>query len=110
MRSMFYEATYFNADISEWDTSKVTDMSYMFRGASSFNQDISEWDTSSVTTMSYIFYGAYAFCQDLSSWDQDLLSDSYYELCSDTVAITTVLTDDNFKDATQSYCSDPLMT
>ena len=28
----------FNSDINFWDTSSVTDMSYMFFGASAFNQ------------------------------------------------------------------------
>jgi len=41
----------FNEDISCWDTSGVTDMAYMFAGASKFNNDISSWDTSGVTYM-----------------------------------------------------------
>ena len=47
----------FNADISKWDVSNVTDMSYMFFGADSFNQDISSWNVSKVTDMSYMFKG-----------------------------------------------------
>ena len=31
MRGLFYTMTNFNADISNWHTSGVTDMSYMFR-------------------------------------------------------------------------------
>ena len=40
----------FNADISKWDTGKVTDMYSMFYQASAFNQDIGGWNTAQVTT------------------------------------------------------------
>jgi len=65
MSYLFYNLGNFNADISGWDTSSVTDMSYMFRGAYAFNQPLS-FDTSSVTTMSLMFYYALAFNQPLS--------------------------------------------
>ena len=38
--------------ISNWDTSRVTDMSFVFYKATSFKSDISNWDTSQVTDMS----------------------------------------------------------
>ena len=59
----------FNEDIGDWNTSSVTNMISMFRGAIEFNQDISSWDTSSVTNMSSMFQGAKKFNQDISSWD-----------------------------------------
>ena len=41
-------AEQFNEDISDWNTSSVTDMSGMFMFAKSFNQDLSAWDVSRV--------------------------------------------------------------
>ena len=41
-------AVSFNADISEWDVSSVTDASRMFYGATSFKTDISNWNVSSM--------------------------------------------------------------
>jgi surface protein len=40
----------FNGDISQWDVSKVTNMSRMFC-AGQFNGDISQWDVSKVTNI-----------------------------------------------------------
>ena len=58
----------FNADISHWDTSRVTNMRAMFSEAAAFDQDISNWDVSQVANMSTMFLGATAFNQDLSAW------------------------------------------
>ena len=55
------DSTQFNADISRWDTSKVTSMESMFEGAAKFNQDISSWNTAKVTTMKNMFNGASVF-------------------------------------------------
>jgi hypothetical protein len=69
------EATY--GHISTWETSGVTDMSWLFCGnsihcgsyynsaAGSFNEDIGAWDVSGVTDMYAMFWGASAFDQDL---------------------------------------------
>ena len=51
----------FNGDITEWDTSQVTDMQYMFNSASAFNQDISSWDDSKASSRAYMFLEATAF-------------------------------------------------
>ena len=56
-------------DISYWNVSSVTDMSWMFLDCKFFNQDISKWDVSKVSNMSYMFYGCASFNQDISKWN-----------------------------------------
>ena len=94
MNSMFAYATGLVRDISQWNTSKVTNMAYMFSNNSTFNQNISSWDLSSVllinhmfqfatnynqpfdamkrpnkvTTMQGMFQNATKFDQDVSGW------------------------------------------
>ena len=55
--------------ITDWDVSKVEDMSYMFCGAKNFNQPLNNWDVSNVTNMYHMFYGAENFNQPLDNWD-----------------------------------------
>ena len=68
-------ASTFNQDISGWDVSNVTDMSWMFRDAKSFNQDISGWDVSNVTNMKGMFSKAKSFNQDISGWHVSKVTD-----------------------------------
>ncbi|KNG79524.1 BspA family leucine-rich repeat surface protein [Mycoplasma sp. HU2014] len=55
--------------IENWDTSKVTDMSFMFYNAKRFNTNISNFNTSKVTDMSFMFSRAESFNQNISNWD-----------------------------------------
>ena len=66
---MFKNCLEFNQDISSWNTSNVTNVSNMFRNARAFDQDISDWDVSNVTNVTNMFRNARVFDQDLSSWD-----------------------------------------
>ena len=68
MSWLFYNLS-FNQDINSWDTSKVTNMSYMFYLAQNFNLPINSWNTSNVTNMSNMFQNAYKFNQDIGGWD-----------------------------------------
>ena len=42
--------------IADWCVSAITDMSYLFYNLQNFNADISSWDTSGVTNMFAMFY------------------------------------------------------
>ena len=69
MSNLFEDMQSFNEDISRWNTSKVNNMDWLFGGATSFNQVISSWYTGNVTDMNGMFYYARSFNEDISSWD-----------------------------------------
>jgi surface protein len=69
MSWLFLQAFVFNADISMWNTSNVTNMNHMFAVATDFNQDISNWDVGKVTNMEAMFAVAVRFNQNLGAWN-----------------------------------------
>lgn len=62
----------FNQPLDSWDTSSVTDMSFMFSGATFFNQPLDSWDTSNVVDMRDMFNNAINFNQNLMAWRDKL--------------------------------------
>ena len=73
MSDLFRSVNNWNKNISSWDTSNVTDMSYMFY-QNNFNQDIGNWDVSNVEDMKYMFHSG-VFNQDIGSWDTSSVTD-----------------------------------
>ena len=65
-------------EISNWDTSNVTDMGDMFRDATAFNQPLNKWNVSNVTDMTMMFYNATAFNQPLNDWNVSNVKDMYF--------------------------------
>ena len=47
--------------LSDWDVSRVTNMSFAFKGSEKFNGDLSKWQTTSATSMDEMFSGALSF-------------------------------------------------
>ena len=82
MSWMFYNATVFNQNISNWDTSMVTDMSFLFYGAVAFNQPIGNWDTSKVTNMNSMFCYADSFNQPIGRWNTSEVTDMSFMFSS----------------------------
>jgi len=70
-------------------------MQNLFLNASDFNQDISDWDTSSVGNMTSLFNGATSFNEDISAWQIDSLTDASGML--DSTAMSTVNYDELLK-------------
>merc|ERR1712048_65204 len=61
MSKMFYKAIQFNANISEWDVSRVKDMSDMFHRAMEFSQELcGHWITSEARGQANMFSGSKA--------------------------------------------------
>ena len=69
MYKMFEETTSFNHPLNKWNVSNVKNMHGMFANASSFNQPLNSWNVSNVTNMRYMFYHARSFNQPLNSWN-----------------------------------------
>ena len=61
--------------ISDWDVSRVTNLSELFKGEESFNEDLSRWLTGNVTNMRGMFYHASTFNSDISRWDTGKVTD-----------------------------------
>ncbi|GAX21887.1 hypothetical protein FisN_30Hh088 [Fistulifera solaris] len=68
-------AASFNADLSNWDVSSVTNFTSMFEGASRFNADLSRWTVSNATTTVKMFSQATSFSSELSSWSVSSVTD-----------------------------------
>jgi len=50
MSGMFFSAVSFNQNISNWNTSNVTNMVDMFRSAEAFNQNLSGWCVTNIAS------------------------------------------------------------
>ena len=68
MSGLFSSNSKFNGDISLWNVSNVTDMSYMFY-ESNFNGNLYNWDVSNVKNMQFMFCKNLRFNTDISRWD-----------------------------------------
>lgn len=70
-----FRGTPFNGDISQWNTSNITNMSSTFRSADNFNKDIGSWNTGNVTDMSNMFQDAISFNKPIGSWNTSSTTD-----------------------------------
>ena len=69
MSYMFADCIHFNGDLSVWNVSNVTDMSFMFKNCGNFNAELYAWDVSSVTNMRAMFKNCQKLKCNLSRWN-----------------------------------------
>ena len=76
MSYMFYYGSGVEQDFSNWDFSNVTNMMGMFNQSSIIpDSSINNWDVSNVTNMSYMFEGLFSGNLELSNWDVSNVTD-----------------------------------
>lgn len=78
MINMFYYCKSTTLDLSNLDTSNVTNILGMFRGCSATELDVSNFDTSKITAMDGVFRDCKLNFFDLSSWDTSKVTRSSY--------------------------------
>lgn len=85
-------------DISNFDTSKVTDMNWMFNNCSNLTSlDVSNFDTSNVTNMSEMFTGCSKLITlDLSNWDTSKAHNDMSRMFDSCSNLTTIKVGDKF--------------
>ena len=103
MNHLFRGSTEFNDDISKWDVKNVTSMKGMFAHASSFNQPLDGWNVSNVRDMSGIFRQATAFNQSLTTWHTNISVEVAVSKCATSSA--TEFTIKSLFYGTYVYCN-----
>ena len=110
---MFYNCTFTALDLSNFNTSNVTRMTYMFSGCSSLTTlDLSNFDTSKVTDMNYMF----RFCSGLITiyasnlWSLNSLRDSKGMFNGCEKLVGDIPFDPNYTDATYAKTSGGYLT
>ena len=66
---MFGGCSAFDQSVANFDTAKVTNISYMFNGCAAFNQSVANFDTANVTLMTNMFANCTAFNQSVANFD-----------------------------------------
>ena len=77
MATMFRSTIFRNIQLKNFDTTQVTNMSFMFQYSGGFRMDISSFNTNKVTIMSYVFQGLNARGLNISKLDTRNIKDFF---------------------------------
>ncbi|EKZ4335912.1 BspA family leucine-rich repeat surface protein [Listeria monocytogenes] len=72
---LFYKSAAISLDLSNFDTSNVTNMNAMFQQSTAKSLDVSNFDTSNVTVMKQMFFRSAAKSLDVSDFDTSNVTD-----------------------------------
>ena len=96
MRGMFDNSQATTLDVSNFDTSKVTNMNNMFYYSKATTLDVSNFNTSNVTDMSAMFSGSQATTLDVSNFNTSKVTNMGYMFYNST-NLKTIYVSDKFK-------------
>ncbi|EMY4659177.1 BspA family leucine-rich repeat surface protein [Listeria monocytogenes] len=98
--SLFRYSEVTSLDLSNLDTSSVTDMSYMFDRNDLTSLDLSNLDTSNVTDMAFMFYNSTGTSIDVSNFDTSSVTSMYAMFNSCDVATSIDVSNFNTSNVT----------
>ena len=81
MSNLFNSFDKFDADISKWDMTNVTNTNYMFFKCTNFkngSNSLNSWNMGNVTSMKGMFEGCENFDSDIGKWDTKKVTDMSY--------------------------------
>ena len=97
MKQMFYNSKATSINVSSFNTSNVTLMYGMFRNTAVTTLDLSSFNTSNVTSMADMFHGSKLTTLDLSSFDTSKVSGAGMRtMFNYSTALTTIYVSDKF--------------
>ena len=96
IQKMFYGKKLTSLDLSNFDTSNVTNMGNMFGRCSVTSLDLSKWDTSNVTDMNNMFNSCDVTSLDLSNFDTSNVTDMS-NMFGNNKKLYTIKVGDKFK-------------
>ncbi|EHD1395340.1 BspA family leucine-rich repeat surface protein [Listeria monocytogenes] len=85
LRRLFWNSVATSLDVSNLDTSNVTDMFGMFSYCAATSLDLSNFDTSNVTNMEAMFYDCAATSLDVSNFDTSNVTEMRTMFCYSAV-------------------------
>ena len=105
MNDMYKDSKITDLDVSNWDTSNVTDMHFMFKDSKITDLDVSNWDTSNVRGMGRMFQDSMLKTLNLSNWTINPKTDMTDAFTN--VPLSRIILGENFRFNKNARLGDP---